>query len=239
MWTASTRVYHFYDAFGHVIGSEECEEGKLDTKYGIVLLQPAYTKYHLELGEISSYPPGYKENAGIFCHNNPWVSCAETVVGHGDRAFEIYKKTCPAYIEDISEIHRTEPYVYSQMVAGRDAATFGEAKNSWLTVRLLPQSSSPQWAAAFSVRSLYAGVLLHEPENSPTLQRSRIREYFLCAACQVWLFREHFSASIASTTISAQRASLGSATSMVYVSVQFQSSLAICATVCLLGARMS
>ena len=153
-----------YDAFGHVIGGEECEEGKifiepqgmcvmagigvntgeavtalqsvkdkLDTKYGIVLLQPAYTKYHLELGEISSYPPGYKENAGIFCHNNPWVSCAETVVGHGDRAFEIYKKTCPAYIEDISEIHRTEPYVYSQMVAGRDAATFGEAKNSWLT----------------------------------------------------------------------------------------------------------
>ena len=82
-----------------------------------------------------------------------------------------------------------------------------------------------------SIRSLYTGVLLQEPENSPTLQRSRIREYFLCAACQVWLFREHFSASIASTTISAQRASLGSATSMVYVSVQFQSSLAICATV--------
>ena len=203
-----------YDAFGHVIGGEECEEGKifiepqgmcvmagigvntgeavtalqsvkdkLDTKYGIVLLQPAYTKYHLELGEISSYPPGYKENAGIFCHNNPWVSCAETVVGHGDRAFEIYKKTCPAYIEDISEIHRTEPYVYSQMVAGRDAATFGEAKNSWLTVRLLPQSSSPQWAAAFSVRSLYAGVLLHEPENSPTLLRTQQNKgvFFVCS----------------------------------------------------------
>ena len=203
-----------YDAFGHVIGGEECEEGKifiepqgmcvmagigvntgeavtalqsvkdkLDTKYGIVLLQPAYTKYHLELGEISSYPPGYKENAGIFCHNNPWVSCAETVVGHGDRAFEIYKKTCPAYIEDISEIHRTEPYVYSQMVAGRDAATFGEAKNSWLTVRLLPQSSSPQWAAAFSVRSLYTGVLLHEPENSPTLLRTQQNKgvFFVCS----------------------------------------------------------
>ncbi len=106
---------------------------KLDTKYGIVLLQPAYTRYHEELGEISSYPPGYKENAGIFCHNNPWVSCAETVVGHGDRAFEIYKKTCPAYIENISEIHRTEPYVYSQMVAGCDAPTHGEGKNSWLT----------------------------------------------------------------------------------------------------------
>ena len=108
-------------------------EERLDTKYGVVLQQPAYTSYRLNLGEISSYPPGYKENAGIFCHNNPWISCAETVLGHGDRAFAVYKKTCPAYIEDISEIHRTEPYVYSQMIAGRDAPTFGEAKNSWLT----------------------------------------------------------------------------------------------------------
>lgn len=106
---------------------------RLDTKYGIVLNQPAYTRYHVELGEISSYPPGYKENAGIFCHNNPWISIAETVIGRGNRAFEVYSKTCPAYIEDISEIHRTEPYVYSQMIAGRDAVRHGEAKNSWLT----------------------------------------------------------------------------------------------------------
>nr|MCR5747238.1 glycosyl transferase [Lachnospiraceae bacterium] len=105
----------------------------LDSEYGIMILQPAYTKYHVELGEISSYPPGYKENAGIFCHNNPWVSIAETVIGDGDRAFEIYRKTCPAYLQDISEIHRTEPYVYSQMVAGRDAKFFGQGKNSWLT----------------------------------------------------------------------------------------------------------
>ena len=103
---------------------------KLDTEYGVMILQPAYTRYHLELGEISSYPPGYKENAGIFCHNNPWVSIAETVIGRGDRAFEIYRKTCPAYVEEISEIHRTEPYVYSQMVAGADAYIPGEAKNS-------------------------------------------------------------------------------------------------------------
>ena len=99
----------------------------LDVYKRQVLHQPAYTSYQLNLGEISSYPPGYKENAGIFCHNNPWISCAETMLGHGDRAFEVYRKTCPAYIEDISEIHRTEPYVYSQMVAGRDAPTFGEA----------------------------------------------------------------------------------------------------------------
>ena len=108
-------------------------EKYLDTKYGIVLLQPPYSKYYVNLGEISSYPPGYKENAGIFCHNNPWISIAETVIGRGNRAFDIYKKTCPAFIEDISEIHRTEPYVYSQMIAGKDAKFFGEAKNSWLT----------------------------------------------------------------------------------------------------------
>ena len=108
-------------------------EKHLDTKYGIVLLQPAYKEYHLNLGEVSSYPPGYKENAGIFCHNNPWVSCAEAFLGHGDRAFEIYRKICPAYLEEISDVHRTEPYVYSQMVAGIDAQNFGEGKNSWLT----------------------------------------------------------------------------------------------------------
>jgi len=108
-------------------------EERLDSKYGVVLLQPAYTGYRKELGEISSYPPGYKENAGIFCHNNPWIICAETVLGHGNRAFELYKKFCPAFIEDISDVHRTEPYVYSQMIAGKDAPSFGEAKNSWLT----------------------------------------------------------------------------------------------------------
>ena len=106
---------------------------RLDSKYGVVLLNPAYTTYRLNLGEISSYPPGYKENAGIFCHNNPWISCAETILGNGGRAFEVYRKTCPAYLEEISEIHRTEPYVYSQMIAGKDAVNFGEAKNSWLT----------------------------------------------------------------------------------------------------------
>ncbi len=108
-------------------------EEQLDTRFGIVLHQPPYTGYRLELGEISSYPPGYKENAGIFSHNNPWITCAEAVLGHGDRAFQTYRKLCPAYLEEVSEIHRTEPYVYSQMVAGKDAEAFGEAKNSWLT----------------------------------------------------------------------------------------------------------
>lgn len=118
---------------GNCLKAMKSVEKYLDTKYGIVLLQPPYRQYHVELGEISSYPPGYKENAGIFCHNNPWISIAETVVGKGNRAWEVYTKTCPAYIEDISEIHRTEPYVYSQMIVGKDAKNFGEAKNSWLT----------------------------------------------------------------------------------------------------------
>ena len=105
----------------------------LETKHGIVLLQPAYKEYHLELGEVSSYPPGYKENAGIFCHNNPWIIAAETVVGHGDRAFDLYSRIAPAYREEISDLHKMEPYVYSQMIAGKDAPNFGQAKNSWLT----------------------------------------------------------------------------------------------------------
>jgi cellobiose phosphorylase len=108
-------------------------KARLDTKYGIVLQQPAYREYHVELGEISSYPPGYKENAGIFSHNNPWIMIAETMLRRPERAFEYYKKIAPAYLEDISEIHRTEPYVYSQMIAGRDAVRHGEAKNAWLT----------------------------------------------------------------------------------------------------------
>lgn len=108
-------------------------QARLDTKYGILLNQPAYTSYHLELGEISSYPPGYKENASVFCHNNAWVVCAEAEMGHGRRAFELYCKTAPAFLEDISDIHRTEPYAYCQTIAGRDSCSFGEAKNSWLT----------------------------------------------------------------------------------------------------------
>ena len=135
----------FIESQGYcIMGGVGVEDGKaekalksveewLETEHGIVLLQPAYSTYHLELGEVSSYPPGYKENAGIFCHNNPWIIAAETMVGHGDRAFKLYSKIAPAYREDISDLHKMEPYVYSQMIAGKDAKNFGQAKNSWLT----------------------------------------------------------------------------------------------------------
>ena len=152
-----------YDYFGRKVGSCENEEGqifiesqgwcsmagiglaegmvrkaldsvkeRLDSEHGIVLNNPAFTRYFVEYGEISSYPAGYKENAGIFCHNNPWVMIGETVLGRGDRAWEYYRKICPSYIEDCA-LHKVEPYVYSQMIAGKDSARPGEAKNSWLT----------------------------------------------------------------------------------------------------------
>jgi len=106
---------------------------KLDSPYGIVLNNPAFTKYIIEYGEISSYPAGYKENAGIFCHNNPWIIIGETKIGRGEQAWEYFKKICPSYLEEISDLHKTEPYVYAQMIAGKDAFKPGEAKNSWLT----------------------------------------------------------------------------------------------------------
>ena len=118
---------------GKAIKALDSVEKYLGTKYGLVLNNPAFTKYYVEYGEISTYIPGYKENAGIFCHNNAWIMCAEAAVGRGDKAFDYYTRIAPAYTEDFSEIHRMEPYVYSQMIAGKDAKRVGEAKNSWLT----------------------------------------------------------------------------------------------------------
>lgn len=106
---------------------------RLTCDWGTAILAPAYSTYRIELGEISSYPRGYKENGGIFCHNNPWISIANAVAGNDEEAFDVYRRTCPAYVEDKSDIRRTEPYVYCQMVAGPEAPTTGEGKNSWLT----------------------------------------------------------------------------------------------------------
>ena len=108
-------------------------EQHLTGTYGVELLAPCYTVYHPELGEITSYPPGYKENGSVFCHNNPWVSIANAMDGNADRAFDVYRRTCPAYQEDRSDIRRSEPYCYAQTVASRSSFSEGEAKNSWLT----------------------------------------------------------------------------------------------------------
>jgi cellobiose phosphorylase len=106
---------------------------KLSTEHGILLVQPSYSRYYPEYGEISSYPPGYKENGSVFCHTNPWIMIAEAKTGNGNRAHEYYARINPSARENRSELHRCEPYVYAQTIAGRDAASFGEAKNSWLT----------------------------------------------------------------------------------------------------------
>ncbi|MCL1881242.1 MAG: glycosyl transferase [Oscillospiraceae bacterium] len=118
---------------GYVAKTLDSVDKYLNTDHGLVLNNPAFTKYFIEYGEISTYPPGYKENAGIFCHNNAWLICAEAHAGRGDKAFEYYSKIAPAFREEISHLHRTEPYVYAQMIAGKDASRHGEAKNSWLT----------------------------------------------------------------------------------------------------------
>jgi len=105
----------------------------LDCDYGIVLNYPAFTKYYIEYGEISTYPAGYKENGGIFCHNNPWIMIGETMLGRGDQAYDYYTKIAPSFLEELSELHKVEPYVYCQMIAGKEAHRPGEAKNSWLS----------------------------------------------------------------------------------------------------------
>ena len=159
-----------YDANGEKMGSKECEEGqifiepqgfaimsdidaeaskktlkaideRLNTQYGLVLNNPAFTKYYIQYGEISTYPGGYKENAGIFTHNNAWIICAAAYAGEGDQAFKYYSEIAPAFTEETSDIHKTEPYVYGQMIGGKDAGAdigkqgdnFGQGKNSWLT----------------------------------------------------------------------------------------------------------
>lgn len=118
---------------GRALKALDSVKDRLATPHGILLHQPAFTRYYLHLGEISSYPPGYKENAAVFCHANPWIMIAEAMAGRGEAAHDYYLRINPSVREDLSEIHRCEPYVYTQMIAGRDAPGYGEAKNSWLT----------------------------------------------------------------------------------------------------------
>ena len=178
-----------FDFYGHKIGSKENEEGKifiesqgwcamarigaeqglpekaldsaakwLDSPHGMVLNYPAYTTYHIELGEQSTYPAGYKENGGIFCHNNPWVIIAQTEAGRGNDAWNLYRKIAPAWIED-QDLHKVEPYVYCQMVAGKEAAKPGEGKNSWLT-----GTAAWNWLTVsqhiLGIRPTYEGLLV-------------------------------------------------------------------------------
>jgi cellobiose phosphorylase len=118
---------------GMVNKSLNAVKEQLDCEYGIVMNSPAFSKYYIEYGEISTYPAGYKENGGIFCHNNPWIMIGETKIGRGDQAYDYYTKIAPSFLEEISDLHKVEPYVYCQMIAGKEAFKPGEAKNSWLS----------------------------------------------------------------------------------------------------------
>lgn len=160
---------------GYPLKALDSVKKHLDTPYGIVILDPPYRDYHLELGEVSSYPPGYKENAGVFCHNNPWVIIGEIRSGRPADAWEHYTKIAPSYLEDISDIHRLEPYVYAQMVAGKAARRHGEAKNSWLTgTAAWNFVALSQWICGF--RAGYDGLTVEPrlPASVPTATLGRV-----------------------------------------------------------------
>lgn len=180
-WDGKWYIRAYTDS-GHIIGSSKSDKGKiflnpqswaiisriapnnkaitaldsvkelLDTQYGVMLLTPPYDGYQHDLGGISTFPPSLKENNAIFCHTNPWLIIAECMVGRGDEAFNYYKKISPTSKNEIADIHRTEPYVFSQMITGKYHSKFGAAKNSWLT-----------GTAAWVMRSVHQGILGIQP----------------------------------------------------------------------------
>lgn len=161
---------------GYPIAALDSAAKRLDTEHGAVILDPPYREYHLELGEVSSYPPGYKENGGIFCHNNPWLMIGEARNGRPDRAFAYWKKIAPAYREEISELHRMEPYVYAQMIAGKGSARHGEAKNSWLTgTAAWNFVALSQWI--LGIRPDFDGLRV-EPRLPSHVKKAEIRRIF-------------------------------------------------------------
>lgn len=132
---------------------------RLLTDHGLMLLQPPYTRYNTALGEISSYPPGYKENGSIFSHTNPWIIIAECLLERGDRAWDYAMRLNPACCEEIGDIRRCEPYVYAQTIAGRDAADHGLARNSWLTgTASWMYVALTQWI--LGIRPTYDGLMI-------------------------------------------------------------------------------
>ena len=172
----------------------------LDCEYGIVLNSPAFSKYYIEYGEISTYPAGYKENGGIFCHNNPWIMIGETLLGRGDQAYEYYTKIAPSFLEDISELHKVEPYVYCQMIAGKEAVKPGEAKNSWLSGTaswnfytitqyilgvkpsyegLLINPCIPKAWDGFKIKRIFRGVTYHIEVQNPLHVCKGVKEMFV------------------------------------------------------------
>ena len=105
----------------------------LRTKYGAMLFYPSFKEYGLPIARMVLYLPGIKENASIFLMAEAWIILAETILGHGNKAWEYYKTTNPANQNDIAELRQTEPYVYSQFVDGIESPNHGRSHGHWLT----------------------------------------------------------------------------------------------------------
>ena len=144
---------------GRAARALDAVERELATEHGILLVQPAFTTYRPELGEISSYPPGYKENGSVFCHTNPWIAIVECRLGRGEWAWETVLRINPSRREAISEVHRCEPYVYAQTIVGRDGVDPGRARNSWLTgTAAWAYVAVTQWI--LGIRPIFDGLLV-------------------------------------------------------------------------------
>lgn len=105
----------------------------LGTEFGLVLLYPAYKAHRADRGGVSTYPPGAKENAGIFVHTNPWFVIASLLVGEHETAYDYYRRILPIRKNEIPDRHEVEPYVYCQNILGKEHPQFGLGRNSWLT----------------------------------------------------------------------------------------------------------
>lgn len=106
---------------------------RLNTEHGIILSEPPYEGFNEKIGGTTTFPPGAKENSGIFCHANPWAVIAETILRRGDRAFMYYSQILPPKWNDKADSFEIEPYVYCQNILGKHHPQFGMGRNSWLT----------------------------------------------------------------------------------------------------------
>ncbi len=142
---------------GHAKKAMQAVYERLNTKYGIKLSMPGYNGYDPKVGGVTSYPPGAKENGGIFLHPNPWAIIAETLLGNGDRAYEYYAQIAPAGKNDSIEIYECEPYVYAQNILSDEHPMFGLARNSWLSgTASWSYQAATQWI--LGIRPEYNGL---------------------------------------------------------------------------------
>lgn len=148
----------------------------LNTAHGIKLSTPGYDGFDPDKGGVTTYPPGAKENGGIFLHANPWVMIAETLLGRGDRAYQYYRQINPATKNDLADVFECEPYVYPQNILGDEHPQFGLARNAWLT-------GTASWAYQaglkyiLGVRPEYDGLRL-DPCVPSDWQRFSITRHF-------------------------------------------------------------